>query len=82
MHVKPSGQSRLRSDWFTNVYQSTFSSKARGYAILFRKSVPFQLSGLNTDHSCRYQRVTGHINNIPITCPNIYGPNIDETDFF
>lgn len=59
-----------------------FLSKAQGYAILFRKSVPFQLSGLITDPSSRQSRVTGHINSIRINCLNIYGPNIDENDFF
>ncbi len=81
-HIKPSDQCRLKSKWFSDVYQSTFSSEARGVAILLKKNVLFQLSDFTTDPAGRYLIVSGNINNIPITCLNIYGPNIDDPDFF
>ena len=81
-HIKASEQNRLKVNWFSDIYQSTFSSKARGVAILFRKNVPFQLSSLTSDPNGRYLIVSGKINNIPITCVNVYGPNTDDPEFF
>lgn len=81
-HIRPTEQRRLRSNWISQVYQSSFSSKARGVAILFRKSVPFRLSTVISDPSGRYILVSGHINSFPISCVNIYGPNFDDPNFF
>lgn len=52
-HIQPSEQRRLRSVWVSQVYQSTFSSKARGGAILFaepshlysNRRLPIQVGG-------------------------------------
>lgn len=81
-HIKQTEQRRLRSNWISQVYQSSFSSKARGVAILFCKSIPFRLSTVSADPSGRYILVSGHINSFPITCLNIYGPNFDDPNFF
>ncbi len=66
--IRPTGQRRLRSNWISQVYQSSFSSRARGVAILFCKTVPFRLSTVISDPSGRYILVSGHINLFPITC--------------
>ena len=39
--IQPTDQRRLRFSWVSQVYQSNFSSKARGFAILIHKSIPF-----------------------------------------
>lgn len=67
-HIRPNEQMRLRANWISQVYQATFSSKARGVAILFRKSVPFRLHSVVSDPAGRYIIVSGFINNFPITC--------------
>lgn len=81
-HMAPTSQRRLRTNWVSQVYQSTFSSKARGVAILFRKSIPFQMTSVISDPGGRYVMVTGSINSFPITCLNVYGPNVDDPNFF
>ncbi len=72
MRSKPVSKTCSRSNWISQVYQSSFSSKARGVAILFRKTVPFRLSTVISDPSGRYILVSGHINSFPITCKFIW----------
>lgn len=81
-HVKATQHRRLRANWISQVYQSPFTSKARGVAILFRKTVPFRFQSSTTDPNGRFIIVTGHINSFPITLLNIYGPNTDDPAFF
>lgn len=75
-------QQRLRCSWISQVYQSPFTSKARGVAIVFWKDIPFQLTSMITDPYGRNIVVSGTINSFPLTFLNIYGPNIDEPNFF
>lgn len=81
-HIKATEQRRLRANWISQVYQSPFSSKARGVAILFCKNIQFQLASMVTDPNGRYIVITGNIYSIPVTLLNIYGPNIDDPNFF
>ena len=81
-HIRPTEQRRLRAAWVSQVYQSNFSSKARGVAVLIRKSIPFDFKSLTTDPDGRFVLVTGSINSVPITLLNVYAPNHDCPDFF
>lgn len=38
-HIRPNEQLRLGANWISQVYQATFSSKARGVAILLKKKI-------------------------------------------
>jgi len=80
--IQPTDQRRLRFSWVSQVYQSNFSSKARGVAILIRKSIPFIFNSVSADSGGRYVLVTGEINSIPVALLNIYAPNCDCPDFF
>lgn len=71
-HIGVNEQRRLRANWISQVYQAPFTRKSRGVAILFRKNIPYG----------RYLMISGHINSLPIKMLNIYGPNIDNPDFF
>lgn len=51
-------------------------------AIVFWKNIPFQLTSMITDPYGRNIVVSGTINSFPLTFLNIYGPNIDEPNFF
>ena len=81
-HISVNEQRRLRANWISQVYQAPFTRKSRGVAILFRKNVPFHLDCMTADPYGRYLMISGHINSLPITMLNIYGPNIDNPDFF
>uniref|UniRef100_A0AAR2LAI9 Reverse transcriptase domain-containing protein n=2 Tax=Pygocentrus nattereri TaxID=42514 RepID=A0AAR2LAI9_PYGNA len=81
-HISPTQQSTFRARWISQVFQASFSSKARGVAILFKKNIPFHLEKMIADPQGRYIIVSGHINSFPLTLINIYGPNFDCPDFF
>ncbi|MGL4992428.1 MAG: endonuclease/exonuclease/phosphatase family protein, partial [Sarcina sp.] len=81
-HIKATEQRRLRCSWISQVYQSPYTSHARGVAILFRKNIPFQFSSMITDPYGRYIIVSGTINSFPLTFLNIYGPNTDDPNFY
>lgn len=81
-HIGPKDQNRLRASWISQVFQTVFDRKARGVAILFRKSVPFRLDHMIADPYGRFVLITGHIDSTPITMLNVYGPNSDNPTFF
>ncbi len=81
-HIKTTMQHRLRCNWISQIYQSPFTSHARGVAILFRKAIPFQVTSVINDPLGRYIMVSGSINSFPLTLLNVYGPNMDESNFF
>ncbi len=73
---------KLKASWIGQIYQSNFSVKSRGVAILFRKWVTFKQNTLRTDREGHNIILSGEIYGFPITLINFYGPNIDEPDFF
>lgn len=81
-HIRPSEQTRLKCNWAGHVFQSTFSSKARGVAIIIKKNIPFQHINTISDINGRYLIVTGLLYSMHVTLVNIYGPNIDDAGFF
>uniref|UniRef100_A0A669EFQ1 Reverse transcriptase domain-containing protein n=1 Tax=Oreochromis niloticus TaxID=8128 RepID=A0A669EFQ1_ORENI len=81
-HFHSNEQRRLRPNWVSQVYQSTFTSKARGVAILIRKTTPFIFGSVVTDPGGRFVLVSGSINSFPLVLLNIYAPNFDCPDFF
>lgn len=81
-HIKHSEQRRLRCSWVSQVFQSSFSSRARGVAILVRKSVPFKHITTISDPNGRYIIVSGLLSSIHVTLLNVYGPNFDDPTFF
>ena len=81
-HVKATQHKKLRANWISQVYQSPFTSKARGVAILFQKTVPFRFQSSTTDPNGRFIIVTGHINLFPVALVNIYELNTDDPAFF
>ncbi len=81
-HLKKGSENRLKSNWITQMYQSTFSTKARGVAILIRKNVPFVHQKTISDINGRYIIVLGSINSKQITLVNLYALNHDDPLFF
>ena len=81
-HIKHNEQWRLRCAWISQIYQSTFSSKARGVAIIIRKNVPFEHISTISDPNGRYLIVSGRILSRHVTFLNIYAPNFDDPGFF
>ena len=81
-HITHSDRGRLRCSWISQVFQSTFSSKARGVAILVRQNIPFEHISTVSDPDGRYLIVSGRIESRHYTFLNIYAPNFDNPGFF
>ncbi len=73
---------RLRCSWISQVFQSSFSSRARGEATLVRKSVPFKHMSMISDPNGRYVIVSGLLSSIHVTLLDVYGPHFDDPTFF
>lgn len=81
-HLRPSDHLKLSRGWVGQLYHSSFSSKARGAAILIHKSVPFSMSQVISDPNGRFIIVTGKIGCNKLVLANVYGPNWDNEIFF
>lgn len=81
-HIKNGEQNRFKCNWISQVFQSTFTCRARGVSILFRNSVPFKHISTLTDPNGRYVLVTGIIASQHFTFLNLYAPNYDDPAFF
>ncbi len=81
-HIKTTTKFSIKAPWMSQVYQSNFSTKARGVAIIIKKYVPFIHKQTIRDVNGRYLVVCGEINSLPITLVNVYGPNFDDPLFF
>ncbi len=81
-HIRPSEKSRLRCSWAGHTFQSTFSSEARGVAILIKKNIPFQDVKTISEDNGRFLIATGQLYSIHVTLVNIYGPNADDAGVF
>lgn len=81
-HLLPSDHVKLHRGWVGQLYHSSFSSKARGVAILIHKSIPFSLSTVISDPNGRFVIVTGRIGANNLVLANVYGPNWDNENFF
>uniref|UniRef100_A0A8C9XSY8 exodeoxyribonuclease III n=1 Tax=Sander lucioperca TaxID=283035 RepID=A0A8C9XSY8_SANLU len=81
-HIKKTAAKVLCPPWASHVFQSNFSTKARGVAILIKKNTPFVHMQTISDDRGRYLLVKGELNSVPVTLINIYGPNFDDPIFF
>lgn len=81
-HIKKMAAKVLCPPWASQVYQSNFSTKSRGVAILIRKNIPFFHSQIISDQRGRYLIVNGTLNSIPIIFVNVYGSNFEDPIFF
>lgn len=74
-------QVRLKCPWVAEVFHSSFSSKARGVAILIGKSVPFTQTNIISDKDGRYVIVLGTLFCVPILLVHVYAPNFHNSGF-
>ena len=81
-HLRPADHLKLRRGWVGQLYHSSFSSKARGAAILIHKSVPFSVSQVISDPNGRFIIITGKMCGNSLILANVYGPDWDDDNFF
>lgn len=68
----------LKGRWIGQLYHSTFSSKARGTAILIHKGIPFKHKSTIADKEGRYIIISGELYSTPLHMVNIYAPNFNN----
>lgn len=76
-HIRKTAAKVLRPSWASYVFQSNFSTKTRGVAILIKNH-----KHTISDDRGRYLIITGELNSTPVTLVNDYGPNFDDPVFF
>ena len=81
-HIRPTKEKLLRCSWASQIFQSMFSSKAQGVAILICKTVPFRHVSTVSDPNGQFVQVTGYIYSFHVMQLNVCGPNFDDPAFF
>ena len=71
-----------RTEWGGDIYYSHGTNTARGTCILIEKSLGKQVHDVIVDAEGRYVILDIEIGNIRLTLASIYGPNLDDSDFF
>ena len=80
-HMRANDHMRLRCPWVAEVFHSSFTSKARGVAILVGKSVQFTCKKIISDKDGRYLIILGTIFHTLTLLVNVYAPNFDNPGF-
>lgn len=80
-HLKVCDQSRLRKPWVSQIFHSSFNTRARGVAILINRRIQFTPTTILSDPNGRYIIVAGLLFHTPVLLVNVYAPNWDDVDF-
>lgn len=78
-HISKDEEIRM---WQRSVNAVSFTTQARGVVTLIHQSVPFQISTVIKDTFGRYLIIQGSILSVNLNMVYIYGPNVDEPNFF
>lgn len=82
-HFNPGeDEKRVRSRWNNDCYFSSYKSNARGVAILFAKNFEYQVHRSVSDPNGNFLILDISVCNNRFTLASVYGPNIDNPDFF
>ena len=80
-HLTEKEHQKLKRDWVGSMVASSFNSKARGVAILFKKTLPIKIQNIVSDPVGRFIMVHCQIFSELWTLMNIYAPNTDDEKF-
>ncbi len=81
-HFTEKEHNYIRSLWEYDCFFSSYTSQARGVAILFNNTFEYSLHNIITDHIGNKLILDVTINGRRTTLANIYGPNNDSPDFY
>lgn len=81
-HLNDTEHLKLKQGGFNQVFFSSFTSRARGVAILISKKTPFRLMSTCKDREGRWVIIQGSILSQSMTFVNLYAPNYDDPQFF
>lgn len=72
----------IRSEWGYEIYFNSFNSQSRGIAVLFKNNFEYKLHNTFRDSKGNVLLLDLEIDNRRITLATIYGPNIDDPNFY
>ena len=77
-------ENEVKSDWGGKSFFSSFSSQARGCAILFKKDFPAEIDedSVFSDPSGNFLCLSFKYEGFTITLSCVYGPNEDNPEFY
>ncbi len=71
----------IKRAWMGHLFNFKFSQRARGAAIIIRKSVQFELVTSIADLNGRFVIVTGKLYNTSVIIASVYAPNWDNDNW-
>ena len=81
-HFTCENEKSIRSSWDYECYFSSFTSNARGTAILFNNNFEFNILKEKRDINGNYLVLDINVDKINFTLVSIYGPNDDNPQFY
>ena len=81
-HFESNIEHIVRAEWGYECWFNSFTSRARGVAILFNNTFEFKVQNIHSDKTGNLLVMNVIINSIEYILVNIYAPNRDEPDFF
>ena len=82
VHFTSNMEKHLYSQWNSNCYFSYSRSNARGVAILFSRNIDVKVHQTHVDENGNYIILDLTFNSKRFSLINIYGPNIDQPEFY
>lgn len=80
-HLSNNEHLKLKCDWVGQVFNSSFTSKSRGAAILIKKHLPLTEVQTISDKSGRFVMLKGYLHGQMVSFMNIYCPPVQSNDF-
>ena len=81
-HFDSKLESYITAEWGYSCYFSSFSSNARGVAILFNNNFEFKVNKIYKDSDGNCQMLSVNTMDKTILVVNLYGPNKDDPQFY
>ncbi len=81
-HSTEQEEQKWKNEWGGEIYFSHGESNARGVCIFIKNDIAFSVSNIVRDQQGRYVIIDLELEGCKFTLANIYGPNIDDPEFF
>ena len=82
VHCTDEMEGRIRAEWGSDCYFSSFKSNSRGVAILFNNTFEYKVLACKADPNGNFLALSLDIHDSIITLINLYGPNKDDPNFY
>jgi exonuclease III len=82
-HIDKKMQNFVRAEWGLDIYFSSYTSNARGVAILLNNNFEYVVHSSKSDDNGNFVAIDLTIKNYKrLTLLNLYGPNADSPEFY